>query len=135
METYSLLSDAQMILNHSWDKALYPVASKEYNASTDTIVPLITSQKSVTLVSRYVSITKCKVLVKRLIAGDIISVYAVNPALTKGSKPISKAIVSKGHSYLFAAFRTVSSKLYVTRTSVNKLESVAIVINSKSPQK
>ena len=137
METYFLLSDAQMILNHSWDTSLYPVASKEYNGLADTIVPITALQvdKSATLIYRYVAVVKSKVLVKGLIAGDIVSVYTVNPALTKGARPISKATVSKGHSYLFAAFRTNYSKLYVTRTSVNKLESVAIVINSKPSQK
>ena len=137
METYFLLSDAQMILNHSWDTSLYPLASKEYNALADTIVPITALQvdKSATLISRYVAVVKSKVLVKGLIAGDIVSVYTVNPVLKKGARPISKATVSKGYSYLFAAFRTNYSKLYVTRTSVNKLESVAIVINSKSSQK
>ncbi|MCB2341721.1 transglutaminase domain-containing protein [Clostridium estertheticum] len=133
IETYSLCSDAEMRLDHSWDKTLFPVASKKYNVYTDTTVPKILAamQKSVTLNSSYVSVAKGKVCVKGLLAGDIINVYAVNPALTKGAKAISKATVSKGYSYLFAAFKTTASKLYVTRTSVNKLESVAITIKSK----
>ncbi|MBU3098251.1 MULTISPECIES: transglutaminase domain-containing protein [Clostridium] len=133
IETYSLCSDAEMRLDHSWDKALFPVASKKYSIYTDTAVPKILAamQKSVTLNSSYVSVAKGKVCVKGLLAGDIVNVYAVNPALTKGAKAISKATVSKGYSYLFAAFKTTASKLYVTRTSANKLESVAIVIKSK----
>ncbi|MBU3183874.1 transglutaminase domain-containing protein [Clostridium estertheticum] len=133
IETYSLCSDAEMRLDHSWDKTLFPVASKKYNVYTDTTVPKILAamQKSVTLNSSYVSVAKGKVCVKGLLAGDIINVYAVNPALTKGAKAISKATVSRGYSYLFAAFKTTASKLYVTRTSVNKLESVAITIKSK----
>lgn len=134
-ETYLLRSDAQMSLNHQWDTTLYPKASKGYNVSTDTtIIPIIKIsqvKKSAILGFRYVSVINEKVLVKGLIAGDIVRVYTVNPAITKGAKPISKASVSKGHSYLFAKFRTTFSKLYVTRTSVNKLESVAIMINSK----
>ncbi|MBU3159704.1 transglutaminase-like domain-containing protein [Clostridium frigoris] len=120
-ETYSLRSDAEMRVDHSWDKTLFPVASKLY----------VAKQKSVSLIPRYVSVARGKVCVKGLLAGDIVNVYSINPALTKGGKPISKATVSKGHSYLFAAFKTKGSKLYITRTSVNKLESVAIMIRSK----
>lgn len=234
METYLLRSDAEMSLDHNWDKTLFPVATNKYNVSTDTSVPIILSvpilsvsqitvvnnavnydyvkvnglikgdvikvyasdgktllgwsnaivsmskdgsvnteiepyvniklkaqlsetvreikvtvtnsnaitslpvsktyaatQKSVILNSRYMSTLDGKVCVKRLLVGDIVNVYSVNPALTKGAKPISKATVSKGYSYLFAAFKTTASKIYVTRTSENKLESVAIMIKSK----
>jgi len=38
-ETYSLRSDAQMLLNHSWDITNYFVASKVFERATDVIVP------------------------------------------------------------------------------------------------
>ena len=104
-------------------------SSKKTSKAVSKTYPKV--QRSLSLIPRYLSVAKSKVCVKGLLAGDIVNVYSVNPASTKGARAISRATVVKGYSYLFAAFNTKASKLYVTRTSVNKIQSVAIMIKSK----
>lgn len=231
LENYSLLSDAKIGANHTWSKALYPSATKDFVASNDTtipeiILPVITPvvyttpklsvtqiivvnnavasdtvkvigvkkgelvkvyspngktllgqasgvignyaliklkaqlsekvrivkvtvkngyakesvavaksyaavSKSKALTVAYVKATKGKLTVKALAKGDIICVYAINPLVTKNAKPIRKIAVGAGKSYLYVNYKTTGSKLYVTRTSMNKLESTAIAIGIK----
>ncbi|HEY8804713.1 MAG TPA: transglutaminase-like domain-containing protein [Clostridium sp.] len=138
---YSLRSDAQIKPSHVWINALYPIASKSYVKSTDVVVPKLsvvqshsvvpTAAKSASVVARNMSVSKGQLYVKGLIKGDIITVYTSNPAVTKGVKAISRVTVKKRYSSLWATTKTSAKYLYVTRTSVNKLQSSAISIRNR----
>ncbi|MBU3180290.1 transglutaminase domain-containing protein [Clostridium psychrophilum] len=140
-ETYSLQSDTQIKSSHVWNRALYPVASKAYVKSNDVVVPkllvipshaLVTKAvKSASVVARYMSVSKGKIYVKGLAHGDIITVYTSNPNKIKGVKAISKVTVKNKYSSLWVITKTSAKYFYVTRTSVNKLQSSAISLKNK----
>ncbi|GEM_PF-6935629 len=138
---YSLRSDAQIKPSHVWNNELYPVAAKSYIESNDVVVPKLslspsrpvvaTVAKSASVVARNMSVSKGRLYVKGLIKGDIITVYTANPVATKGVKAISRVTVKKGYSSLWVITKTSAKYLYVTRKSVNKLQSSAISIRNK----
>ncbi|MCB2292362.1 transglutaminase-like domain-containing protein [Clostridium algoriphilum] len=130
-ETYSLRSDVQMKPSHVWMNSLYPIAAKSYIKSTDVVIPKSPVVQSHSVVARYMSVEKGKLYVKGLAKGDIITVYPSNPAALKGAKPISIVTVKKGYSSLWATAKTNTKYLYVTKTSVNKLQSNAISIRNR----